>query len=233
LKPNTTMQDFNLYFGLGINHIITWQALDHLLFVAALCLRYSWQQWKKVAVLVTAFTIGHAVALMLAGFGYLQVPVKLIEFIIPLTIAITAIDNLRVKQKTAKKKLPLIYFMALFFGMIHGLAYAITLLNLEGANELVIQLFAFNLGIEFAQLLVVAIVLAVSFIFVNVMKVNKTGWVKVLSVIILLVALKMAVKRVSEMMTVRSERLAVRGEKADEIKCLNKIYSTSTVRSER
>ena len=88
------MQDFNLYFGLGVEHILTWDALDHILFVTALCPRYKFSDWKKVAVLVTAFTIGHSITLILSVFGYVTVPVAWIEFLIPLTIAGTALNNL-------------------------------------------------------------------------------------------------------------------------------------------
>ena len=88
------MQDFNLYFGLGVGHILTWDALDHILFVTALCLRYRFPDWKKVAIMVTAFTIGHSITLALSVFGLIKVPVAIIEFLIPLTIAGTAINNL-------------------------------------------------------------------------------------------------------------------------------------------
>ena len=63
------MQDFKLYFGLGTDHILNWEALDHILFVAALCLRYLIKDWKKVVVLVTAFTIGHSITLALSALG--------------------------------------------------------------------------------------------------------------------------------------------------------------------
>jgi hypothetical protein len=63
------MQDFQLYFGVGVDHILNWEALDHILFVAALCLRYLMKDWKKVVVLVTAFTIGHSITLALSALG--------------------------------------------------------------------------------------------------------------------------------------------------------------------
>lgn len=192
------MQDFNLYFGLGVEHILTWDALDHILFVTALCLRYKFSDWKKVAVLVTAFTIGHSITLILSVLGYVTVPVAWIEFLIPLTIAGTALNNLFFKPKQINNKLPLIYFFALFFGMIHGLAYANLLLDLEGSDRITSHLLAFNLGIEVAQLLVVTVVLLLSFIFVEKLKTIQRLWIGVLSGLILLFSIKMAVERIPE-----------------------------------
>ena len=110
------MQDFNLYFRLGIDHILTWEALDHILFVTALCLRYLLKDWKKVIILVTAFTIGHSITLALAGLGYVHFSKTWIEFLIPLTILATAINNIFQKPADIQSpsKLPLIYFLALF-----------------------------------------------------------------------------------------------------------------------
>jgi hypothetical protein len=191
------MQDFNLYFGLGTGHILTWEALDHLLFVTALCLRYQLGDWKKVVVLVTAFTIGHSVTLALSASGHVHFPTQWIEFLIPLTIVATSFNNLGQKpmQVEHPSSLPLIYFFALFFGLIHGLAYANTFLSLEGPQGLLMHLLAFNLGIEAAQLLVVAIVLVISFIFVQWVRIPRLWWVRCGSILILAAALKMAWER--------------------------------------
>lgn len=194
------MQDFNLYFGLGVDHILTWDALDHILFVTALCLRYRFTDWKKVAIMVTAFTVGHSVTLVLSVLGYVHVSVPWIEFLIALTIAGTALSNLLYKPKNAAGKLPVIYFFALFFGMIHGLAYANLLLDLEGGQNLSSHLLAFNLGIEVAQLLVVAVVLTLSFIFVEKLKIPQKWWIIGWSLVILLFALSIAWERFPELM---------------------------------
>ena len=92
------MSDFKLYFGLGKDHILTWEAMDHILFVTALCLRYLWKDWRKVALMVTAFTIGHSITLALSALNYVHVKREWIEFLIPLTIAITAINNILQKN---------------------------------------------------------------------------------------------------------------------------------------
>ncbi|WP_290791979.1 HupE/UreJ family protein [Flavihumibacter sp. UBA7668] len=193
------MQDFNLYFGLGVEHILTWDALDHILFVTALCLRYRFADWKKVAIMVTAFTIGHSATLVLSVLGYVSVSVPWIEFLIALTIAGTAMNNLFFKGGNTQKKLPVIYFFALFFGMIHGLAYANLLLDLEGGENLTSHLLAFNLGIEVAQLLVVAVVLALTFIFVEKLKLPQIWWIRIWSILILVFTLKIAWERIPEL----------------------------------
>lgn len=191
------MQDFKLYFTLGIEHILTWEALDHILFVAALCIRYSIKDWKKVVILVTAFTIGHSVTLALSAFGLVHLSTKWIEFLIPITIVATAINTLAQKNKDVNQptKLPLIYFFALFFGLIHGLAFASTFLSLEGKEDLIPHLLAFNIGIEAAQLVVVAIILVISFIFVQLLKLPKLWWVRITSILILIASVKMAIER--------------------------------------
>lgn len=206
------MQEFNLYFGLGVEHILSWSALDHILFVSALCLRYQFKDWRKVAILVTAFTIGHSITLALSVFGIIQLVVAWIEFAIPLTIAATALNNLMTKPAQQGSRLPLIYFFALFFGMIHGLAYANLLLDLEGKESLPTHLLAFNLGIEVAQLLVVAVVLTLSFIFVDYLKIPQRWWLWVLSGLILVFSLKMALERLPQLYT--HSQTAITNEKS-------------------
>ncbi len=191
------MQDFRLFFGIGIGHILNLEALDHILFVAALCLRYLVKDWKKVVVLVTAFTIGHSITLALSALGLVHFATRWIEFLIPMTIVATAINNLtqRTGQVEHPSRLPVIYFFALFFGLIHGLAFANSLLSLVGREGILVPLLAFNLGIETAQLLIVAVILVISFIFVQLIRLRRVWWVRGISALVLIASLKMAVER--------------------------------------
>src|SRR6476660_8470620 len=107
------MKDFGLYFTWGLQHILTWKALDHILFVAALCLRYQFKDYKKIIVLITAFTIGHCTTLVLSSFDIISVKTTITEFFIALTIVLTAFSNVFVKDISHQKKFPFIYFMAL------------------------------------------------------------------------------------------------------------------------
>lgn len=190
------MQDFTIYFKLGTDHILTLDALDHILFVTALCLRYLWRDWRKVVVLVTAFTIGHSLTLALSALGFIKVNSSWIEFFIPLTIAATCINNFYQRNSEQKNRVSLIYLLALFFGLIHGLAFAGTLLSMEGKEGLIPHLLAFNLGIEAAQLLIVLVILLISYLAVQQLKLSRTVWLRGASALILIISLFWAYQRI-------------------------------------
>jgi HupE / UreJ protein len=129
-------------------------------------------------------------------FDWIDYPVKWVEFFIPVTIAITALSNLFVKKFVFKTRFPLIYFLALFFGLVHGLGFSSYLKSLLGTEKNVIaQLFAFNVGLEAGQLLIVSIILLISFIFVTILKANRREFLLVLSAGILALAVQMAYER--------------------------------------
>jgi len=190
------MNDFGLYFELGYQHIADLRGIDHILFVMALCLRYQFQDWRKILVLVTAFTIGHSITLAMSVFNLLDYPVKWIEFLIPVTIMVTAISNVFVKKFVYKSRFPVIYFFALFFGLIHGLGFSNYLKSLLGTNSNIVpQLLAFNVGLEVGQLLIVSCVLLISFIFVTILKCNRREYILYLTGGIFAVAVQMAIER--------------------------------------
>ncbi len=190
------MNDFSLYFQIGFQHIADLQGIDHILFVAALCLRYQFSDWRKLLILITAFTIGHSITLALSVLDMVDYSVKWIEFLIPVTIAITAISNIFVKKFVFKSRFPLIYFLALFFGLVHGLGFSNYLKSLLGSDKNVVaELFAFNIGLEAGQLLIVSIILMISFIFVTILKANRREFLLVLSAGIMALAIQMAYDR--------------------------------------
>lgn len=189
------MPDFSLYFQLGLEHICDWQGYDHILFVTVLCGIYQLSDWKKVLVLVTAFTIGHSVTLALSVFNILHINTSLIEFLIPVTIVITALNNI-VKRSMAQKSINLTYFLALFFGLIHGLGFSNYLKSLLGkSTNIVAQLFAFNLGLECGQVLIVISVLLLSFLLIKTFKIKLADWSFFLSSAIFGIALMMCIDR--------------------------------------
>ena len=190
------MQDFWLYFQLGRDHIADWKGYDHIMFVTALCLRYLLKDWKKVLVLVTAFTIGHSITLALSVLNYVHISVHWVEFLIPVTILITAISNTWQKDFQFKTKFPLIYFFALFFGLIHGLGFSNYLKSLLGKDRnIVAELLAFNLGLEFGQILIVAIVLLVSWFCITILKFSRREYLLYMSGAIFGLSLLMAIER--------------------------------------
>jgi len=190
------MNDFGVYFTLGRQHIADLTAMDHILFITALCIRYQLADWKKILVLVTAFTIGHSVTLALSVLDMIHFSTKWIEFLIPVTIVITAVSNLFVKKFVFKAKFPIIYFFALFFGLIHGMGFSNYLKSLLGKDQNIIwQLLAFNAGLETGQLIIVGIVLLVSFILVGLIKINRREYLVFLSAAIFALALQMSIDR--------------------------------------
>ncbi len=190
------MSDFSIFFPMGIKHITDLNGLDHILFIAALCLQYMINDWKKLLVLITAFTIGHSITLALSTLNIITIPQSLTEFFIAITILITAFNNCFVKDFKFKTKYPTIYFFALFFGLIHGLGFSTLLKSMLGKNQsIVVQLLSFNLGIEVGQLIIVAIILIVSFVLINFFRINRKLYLLFVSGGIAALALEMAIER--------------------------------------
>ncbi len=191
------MNDFKLYLEIGFQHIANLRGIDHILFVLALTIRFQFDDWRKVLILVTAFTIGHSITLALSVLNLVNYSAKWIEFLIPLTIIITAFSNLFIKKFVFKTKFPLIYFLALFFGLVHGLGFSNYLKSLLGKDQSIIsQLLAFNIGLELGQLMIVFFILLISFIFVTIIKINRREFLLFISAAIFALALNMALERI-------------------------------------
>jgi ABC-type antimicrobial peptide transport system permease subunit len=191
------MNSFGLYFTLGRQHIADLNGVDHILFVTALCIRYLFADWKRLLLLVTAFTIGHSITLALSVLNIINFSTKWIEFLIPVTIIITAVSNLFIKKFSYKSKYPLINLLAIFFGLIHGLGFSNYLKSLLGREEsVVVKLLAFNLGLEIGQLLIVLAVLLLTFVCINIFKITRREYILFLSGGIFFIALEMAIQRI-------------------------------------
>jgi HupE / UreJ protein len=190
------MHEFWMYTQIGFNHIANLSGMDHILFVAALCIRYQFSDWKKWLILITAFTIGHSITLVLSVFHYLDFSTNWIEFLIPVTILITSISNMFVKKFSFNTRFPVIYFFALFFGLIHGLGFSFYLKSLLGLQQNIAPaLLAFNLGLEIGQILIVMAILVISFIFVTLLKASRRDFILIVSGGILALSLQMAIER--------------------------------------
>lgn len=178
------MSEFQLYFGLGKDHILDYvNGYDHILFVIVLCALYVSRDWKKVLILVTAFTIGHSTTLALSTLRIVSVKPELVEFLIPLTIFVTAVSNLfKNENNISDRPIQMNYFYAIFFGLIHGLGFSNYLRSILRKDESILtQLFAFNVGLEVGQLIVVALFMAISFILVDLFGANRRDWKMVIS----------------------------------------------------
>jgi hypothetical protein len=167
------MGDFGFYFSIGWQHIISFDALDHQLFILALTVLYTLKEWKQVLILVTAFTLGHSVTLALSTLNILTVPSHLVEFFIPCTILITAVANI-LRPVVRKQKVQLNYYFAMFFGLVHGLGFANDLKYMLAKDQsLGWSLLSFNLGLEAGQIAVVTLLLFLTHFFIFYLKVNR------------------------------------------------------------
>lgn len=189
------MSDFGFYFGLGWKHIISTDALDHQLFILALASVYTFKNIKQVLILVTAFTIGHSLTLALSVLDVIRFPGKWVEFLIPCTIFITAINNLwRVNKKNGSVNVN--YWLALFFGLIHGMGFANTIRIMLARDQTIgLGLFGFNVGLEAGQIVVVAIILILAMLCMNLMKVTRRDWVFFISAGVFALSVQMAFER--------------------------------------
>ncbi|WP_298995067.1 HupE/UreJ family protein [Flagellimonas sp. S174] len=172
------MHPFEFYLKLGFEHIADLAGYDHILFLVVLCAVYRIEQWRKILILVTAFTIGHSVTLVLVSLDIFSIPSKFIKFLIPLTIFLTALHNvLGGNQMEKSLKMKRNYAMALFFGLIHGMDFSNYFKALiMDPSDIVIPLLGFNIGIELGQLLIVFFIVGIAFLFLNILRVKHREW---------------------------------------------------------
>jgi len=186
------MGQFQLYFQLGIQHILDLDGFDHILFVVALCAIYVLRDWKKIIILVTAFTVGHSITLALATLQLVKVNSDWVEFLIPVTIGITAFSNVSKPKASTSRGLHINYLFALFFGLIHGLGFSNYLRSLLGKEASIFEpLLAFNIGLEVGQLVIVIIFMVTASILVGIIGINRRDWALVISSIVLGMAIMM------------------------------------------
>jgi len=193
------MSEYLMYFGLGKDHILDYvNGYDHILFVIALCTSFQISEWKKILILITAFTVGHSITLLLATLKIIAVNVGLIEFLIPLTIFITALINMLPKSfNSGIELIKLNYVFTLFFGLIHGMGFSTYLQGILGKKQNIVpQLLSFNVGLEIGQIIIVVFFLFISFIAINKIKVKQKYWTIFISVIIAIVALLLMKDRI-------------------------------------
>jgi hypothetical protein len=180
------MSVFTTYLQLGFWHIWSWQATDHLTFLLALCAPYALADWRRVVALVTSFTVGHSLTLALATLGVFGVNSPLVEALIPVTIMLTALLDMkqasRSESRRPRRPTSVVWAapnaLALAFGLIHGLGFSTYLRSLLGANSRpVTELLSFNLGVELGQLVVVSIILLLGFVVLRGFGAARRDWV--------------------------------------------------------
>ncbi len=188
------MSDFWLYVQLGLKHVLDFAAYDHVLFIVVLCAAYTFSSWRKLLWLVTLFTLGHSVSLFLSNYEIVSVSAVWIEFLIPVTILATAIYNI-VKFKSARfqEKRLLLYLVTPFFGLVHGFGFG-RYFNQINDEQAFLPLLEFALGIEFAQIVVVLMVLIVGYVFQTFGRFNKRDWILVVSSVVIGMTIPMLIE---------------------------------------
>ncbi len=187
------LENFWFNVKIGIDHILDINGYDHILFLIVLTVPYVFKDWKRVLTLVSIFTVGHSISLILGAYDIVTINGKLVEFLIPLTILIAAIYNVFTAGKKDKgNKIGLLFFTTLFFGLIHGLGFAREF-NMISDNSLVF-LLEFALGIEIAQVIIVFVVLFLGFLCQTIFRFSRRDWVMVLSAIVIGLVIPMVIQ---------------------------------------
>lgn len=187
---------FQVYLQLGFDHISDLKGYDHMLFLLALCAAYSFREWKRVLVLITAFTIGHSLTLALAALDIIHFNQQVVEVLIPITILLTALKNLFLPENE-ERAWNLSYLLPMLFGLIHGMGFSSFFKSLLGKEaDIIVPLFAFNVGVEIGQVVVVALIMLLNILFTKVIKLKQVYWSKGISVIAGLLAIYMIIQRI-------------------------------------
>jgi cytochrome bd-type quinol oxidase subunit 2 len=174
--------------------VLDWKAYDHILFLIVLCAAYTFSSLKQLLFLVTLFTLGHTLSLLLVNYNVVTVSSKLIEFLIPITILATALFNIFTAKKQKKgDKMGLFYIVTLFFGLIHGMGFASFFTALDSGGAF-LTLLEFALGIEAAQIIVVILILILAFVFQTIFRYNKRDWILVVSALVIGMVIPMLIE---------------------------------------
>ena len=175
---------FNIEYG--INHVLDINAYDHVLFLIVLTVPYMFKDWKRVLLLVSMFTIGHTLSLVLAAYKIVTVNGVVVEFLIPVSILIVALFNVFTAGKGAQReKVGVLFLTTLFFGLIHGLGFAREFQMLLGdSDNKLLLLLEFALGIELAQIIIVFVVLFLGYVVQTIFRFTKRDWIMVISAVV-------------------------------------------------
>ncbi len=200
------MNDFWIWFSTGFQHILDWNGYDHILYVISLCVLFVAKDWRKLLILVTAFTIGHSLTLAMSVLDVLVIKQSYIELLIPLTIMSTCIVNILFRRFDSAQRdrngnnssYKINYSLALVFGFIHGMGFSYLLKSMLGHEEnVVFPLLSFNLGLEFGQIIIVISMLLVSVFLARFTRIKKADVILVISSAVLLVSTLLFIQRLN------------------------------------
>ncbi|TMU54900.1 HupE/UreJ family protein [Flagellimonas algicola] len=189
------MQEFWFYIKLGFNHVLDLGAYDHILFLSALAIPFTFKNWKRVVILATIFTIAHCTSLALSAFEVMTVDVGLIEFLIPVTILLTALYNLTYVFGSSRASGQYVHVLATaFFGLIHGFGFSnyFKMLMAE-QDDKVLPLLGFATGIEFSQVAIILIILGVAFVILDLLKVKRKLFIGIASILVIAITIPLLI----------------------------------------
>ncbi|MFD2100353.1 HupE/UreJ family protein [Flagellimonas iocasae] len=189
------MQEFLFYIKLGLNHVLDFGAYDHILFLSALAVPFTFKNWKHVVVLATIFTIAHCSSLALSVYEVFTVDVGLIEFLIPVTILITALFNFTYVFKEGVNLGELLHYIATaFFGLIHGFGFSNYFKMLMAEEEdKITPLLGFATGIELSQVTIILVILTLAYVLLNLLKVKRPIFIAVASILIIAITIPLLI----------------------------------------
>lgn len=194
------MQEFWLWFQTGFTHIADLNGYDHILFLLVLCVPYGLDQTAKLLWLISAFTVGHSISLALSVLGWVNIKSSYVEFLIPLTILVTAVYNIVFFGSNQTLKMPIKYVLTGFFGFIHGLGFSYLLRSLLGiGSNLAFPLLSFNLGLEAGQIVIIAIIFVIGSLLNTQFNFSEAKQSMLFSGIALLLSLMLLLTRLPEL----------------------------------
>jgi glucose uptake protein GlcU len=196
------MENIWFYIILGLNHVLDLSAYDHILFLVALSVPFTFKSWRKLLVLVSIFTITHCLSLGLSVYGIVVVDTGLIEFFIPITILFTALLNLvfvffQPESNTDESAIfgfILSILFTSFFGLIHGFGFSNYFkMLMSGEEEKLSPLLGFATGIELSQLLIVLAVIALAYILLSRFNLKQDYFIKITSILIIIITIPLLI----------------------------------------
>ncbi|MEX0315800.1 MAG: HupE/UreJ family protein [Allomuricauda sp.] len=189
------MQEFWFYIKLGLDHVLDFGAYDHILFLSALAIPFTFVNWKRVVILATIFTIAHCTSLALSAFEVLTIDVGLIEFLIPVTILLTALFNfVYVKKEIQSVGMTLHVVATTFFGLIHGFGFSNYFkLMMAEEDDKIVPLLGFATGIELSQVAIILVILAIAFLVQDVLKIKRTIFIAIASILVIAITIPLLI----------------------------------------
>jgi len=188
------MADFWFYFKMGLDHVVNWYNYAHILFIILLTVAYQFNAWKRLLLLITLFTLGHLLAVLMVSYGVVKVSLGMVGFLIAIVIIFTALFNIFTAGKEKRReKMGLLFALSIFLGLLRGLEFAPQFIEAVGQKSKILPLLEVASGVEAGQIIVALIVLIIGAVVQTIFRFNKRDWVLVISSVILGLAIPLLI----------------------------------------